>query len=131
MKKILIYLILLICNSSYAQSYDGWDSFICNIYQISETQSHSVWSASVLKEVNGKYYSKANIESGRYEIELIHIYNNFFKIKDTKFFIELNGYVPYRLNYRGILNIEEMLVQSPFDESYSSAGRIEKFFLAP
>ncbi len=131
MKSLLLTLMLLISVTAFGQDYAEWDKYSCDIYQINDDQNPSIWVASVLKEVKGVYYRKANIDVGKYQIELQKVKDGFYRIKGTKLYIELNDYVPYQSEYVGILDIDAIVVQSPYDNSYSCVGTTEYFYLAP
>ena len=123
MKSLLLTLMLLISVTAFGQDYAEWDKYSCDIYQINDDQNPSIWVASVLKE--------ANIDVGKYQIELQKVKDGFYRIKGTKLYIELNDYVPYQSEYVGILDIDAIVVQSPYDNSYSCVGTTEYFYLAP
>lgn len=131
MRNILFSIMLTITFVTFGQDLSNWKKFSCDIYQVNDDQSPSIWAASVLKEVKGVYYCNAEVGAGKYEIELQKISDNFFRIKGTGLYIEIKGYVPYRCDYTGILDINAMVVQSPFDNSYSCVETTEYFYLAP
>lgn len=131
MRNLFLLIMLAITFVAFGQDFSSWDKYSCDIYQVNDDQNPSIWVASVLKEVKGVYYCKAYVDVGRYKIELQKISDNFFRIKETGLYIELRGYVPYRSDYSGILDIYAMVVQSPFDNSYSCAGTTESFYLMP
>ena len=74
MKSLLSTLMLLISVTAFGQDYTEWDKYSCDIYQINDDQNPSIWVASVLKEVKGVYYRKANIDVGKYQIELTTVH---------------------------------------------------------
>lgn len=131
MRNILFSIMLTITFVAFGQDFSNWKKFSCDIYQVNDDQNPSIWVASVLKEVKGVYYCKTDVDVGRYEIQLQKISDNFFRIRETGLYIELRGYVPYRSDYSGILDIDAMVVQSPFDNSYSCVGTTEYFYLKP
>lgn len=116
---------------AFGQDFSSWDKYSCDIYQVNDDQNPSIWVASVLKEIKGIYYTKADIDVGKYQVELTKITKNFFRIKGTGIYLELRGYVPCSSDYRGILEVDAMMVQSPFDNSYSCVGTTAYFYLEP
>ena len=65
MKPFLLTLMLLISTTSFGQDYTEWDRYSCDIYKVNDDQNPSIWVASVLKDVKGVYYRKANIDVGK------------------------------------------------------------------
>lgn len=131
MRNLFLSIMLAISFAAFGQDFSRWDKYSCDIYQVNDNQNPSIWVTSVLKKIKGVYYTKADIDVGKYQVELTKIAENFFRIKGTGIYLELRGYVPYRGDYRGILEVEAMMVQSPFDNSYSCVGTTEYFYLEP
>lgn len=131
MRNLFLSIMLAITFVAFGQDFSSWDKYSCDIYRVNDNQNPSIWVASVLKEIKGVYYTKAEIDVGKYQVELTKIAKNFFRIKGTCIYLELRGYIPYSDDYRGILEVEAMIVQSPFDNSYSCVGTTEYFYLEP
>ena len=126
-----ITLFLLMNIPTLAQNYKNWNQYTADIYKINNDQDPSIWVQMVLKEVKNVFYCSAemDIDPGTYEVDLKPITNNFFQIKGTGFYVEINQYLGYRTTYKGILEAEAMVVQSPYDGSSHCVGMIYKLFL--
>lgn len=117
--------------TSYAQQYKEWNKYNVDVYTINEDQNPSMWAQIALKEVDGVFYKNADIDVGKYYVELKKIKDKFFNIKGSNIFLEVKGYLPHRYSYSGVLEIDAMVVNSPYDNSSSCVGTIEKFYLHP
>jgi len=126
-----ILFLIFIAMSGFAQQYKDWEKHSVDIYTISNDQNPSMWVQMVLKEVNGVFYKKADIDVGTYSVELQKVHDHFFLIKGTNIYLDIKGYLSYQYSYSGVLEIDAMVVNSPYDNSPSCVGTIEKFYLQP
>lgn len=131
-KTILTALIsIFIAMTSYAQQYKEWDKYNVDVYTVNEDQNPSMWAQMVLKEVNGVFYKNAEISVGKYRVELRKVKNHFFRINGSDIYLDIKEYLPHQHSYSGILDIDPMIVNSPYDNSPSCVGTIERFYLQP
>ena len=114
------------------KTYDsGWIRYQCGIFQPSFEQHPSRAVASILKKVDSVYYCSEDVKTGKYEIALEKITDNFFKVKDKELYLELRGEVSLRDEYHGVLEVKPVKRQHPWKENRLYNTTAEFFHLAP
>ena len=109
----------------------GWMRYPCGIYSPVYDQYIPKTVASILKEVNGVYYSSEDVKIGKYRFTLEKITDKFFKVKGKDIYIELRGDIPNRDEYHGILEVKPIKMQHPWKENQLYNTTAEFFHLAP
>lgn len=133
---VIATLAMLTSCSGYREVADetfdqGWIRYQCGLYKPNFEQKPSKAVASILKEVDGVYYVGEDIKVGKYNFTLEKISDNFFKVKDKHFYLELRGELPERNVYYGILEVKPIKMQHPWKENKQYKTTAEFFHLAP